>query len=79
MAQYEDPMEQLFYESMELQMKIAKDAKVDAQYRTKTLNDLQTTYLMKQHHEQAHSETKQLARTANKALDQINKLKGDKE
>jgi len=64
---------------MDAQMAIAKDTKVDAEWRVKSLNDLQTTYVMKQHAELAHDETKQLARTANKALDQIKKLKGGEE
>lgn len=80
MAVYEDPKDQLFHDSMELQMEIAKDTNIDAVQRVKALNDLQTTYLTFQHnhvHEEMADAAVKIVKSS--AADQARRLRGKNE
>lgn len=72
---YEDPMLQLFHDSMLLQIELSKDKDIPAETRQKVLNDLQTSYLTHEHNEKMHDSVDKQTKVLSKVTDQVKKLR----
>lgn len=71
---YEDPLEDMFYQSMNSQLKIGQDDKEETSNRLKALDDLQSAYLTHRHTEELSDMTKTTNKVIGKAVDQVKKL-----
>jgi uncharacterized membrane protein len=75
MATYEDPFEQLFYESMTEQLKLATANDTPHETKAKALNDLQTSFLAREHAEKMHETLDKQTKAVSKVADQAKRLR----